>query len=152
MKTYEQLNLQAIMEAENLDFAHWTYKRGQCSCCYGPLDQPAKFWRNGKKPRRHYLTEDKRLYDYHLGGKKFDETKMRYILFKNANNGCGPKTKDDLIQDYACISYKLEDMEQVKRICTMLQEQLDEDYVVQVPRDTWECIVIRVVDRLQNGY
>lgn len=153
MKTYGQLNLQAIMEAENLDFAHWTYKRGQCSCCYGPIDQPAKYWLNGKKPRRRYLDKEKRCFDYILGGKKFnyyDDTK--YILFKNANNGCGPKTEDDVIQDYTCISWNLEDMEQVKRICAMLEEQLDDDYVVQVPEDKMHCIVIRLAERLQNGY
>lgn len=51
---YKDLDLRAIMEAENLDFAHWTYQRGQCSCCYGPEDQPRRYWRNGNRPEVMY--------------------------------------------------------------------------------------------------
>lgn len=143
MKTYGELDLKKIMDAENLDFARWTYGKGQCSCCYGPLDMPEKFWRNGKKPRRHFLSEDKQIWDYRLNGEKFDKDSMRYILFKNAYNCSGTVKENDIIKDYTCVGYVLNDMEQVQRISEMIQEQLDDDYVVQVPVNMYHCIVIR---------
>ena len=152
MKTYGQLDLKRIMDAEDLDFARFTYSKGQCTCCYGPLDMPAQFWKNGKKPRRHFLSHDKRTWEYRLGGEKFVQDDMTYILLKNACNGRGTVTADDVIKDYTCIEYKLKDMDQVRRISDMIREQLDEDYVVQVPNNMMHCIVIRVKDRLENGY
>lgn len=146
MKTYGQLNLQAIREAADLDFAHWTYRPGQCSCCYGPIDQPAKYWKNGKKPRRKFLTPDKRMWEYRLNGQPYHNETCRYILFKNANNGRGCVTEDDLIKDNTCISYHLNDMEQLKRICDMLQEQLGDEYVVQCPDNNLTCIIIYTVE------
>jgi len=67
-KTYSDLNLKAIREALNIDFAHFTYKQGQCSCCYGPKDLPKMYWKDRTIPEGD---------DY------------SYILFKNANNGSG---------------------------------------------------------------
>lgn len=152
MNTYKDLDLKKIMDAENLDFARWTYSRGQCSCCYGPLDMPARFWKDGKKPRRHFLTEDKQMWDYRFNGEKYDERSTQYILFKNACNGSGTVTEDDVIKDYTCIGYRLKDMDQVRRVANMIREQLDDDYVVQIPESMTTCIVIRVKDRLENGY
>ena len=152
MIKYGQLDLKKIMADEDLDFARWTYSRGQCSCCYGPLDMPARFWKNGKKPRRHFLDKEKRVWDYRFNGEKYDERSTRYILFKNAWNGGGTVTEDDIIKDNTCIEYRLTDMDQVRRIADMICEQLDDDYVVQTPEDMTRCIVIRVKDRLENGY
>ena len=150
MKQYKDLDLKKIMDAENLDFARWTYSRGQCSCCYGPLDMPARFWKNGKKPQRHFLSEDKQTWDYQLNGEKFHTDSMKYILFKNANNGSGTVTEDDFIKDYTCIGYQLDFPDQVKRVCDMLRDQLDEDYVVEMPRNENHCIVIRLKEKLEG--
>lgn len=71
MKTYADLDLKAIREACDLDFAHYTYGRGQCSCCYGPLEMPAKYWRNRKKPKIVYDTPYEpgrgRIFHYEMG-------------------------------------------------------------------------------------
>lgn len=32
---YKELNLKKIREDNDLDFAHFTYQKGMCSCCYG---------------------------------------------------------------------------------------------------------------------
>lgn len=152
MKTYGQLDLKKIMDAEDLDFARWTYSKCQCSCCYGPLDMPAKFWKKGKKPYRHFLDERKQTWEYRLAGKRFDESKATYILFQNAWNGSGTVKEEDLIKDYTCISYQLNDLDQVRRISNLIKDQLDDDYVVQVPENMYRCIVIREKSRLENGY
>lgn len=144
MKTYGQLDLKKIMDAENLDFARWTYGRGQCSCCYGPLDMPAKYWKGKKKPIERKI--GKQMTKYFLGDEPFDQEKMRYILFKNAFNGSGIVTADETIAGNVCIEYQLDDMEQVRRICSMLRDQLDEDYVVVEPDDMNTCIIISGID------
>lgn len=148
MIKYKDLDLKKIVDAEQLDFAHYTYMRGQCSCCYGPLDMPARYWRNGEKPRKRFLTEDKSIWDYVFHGEKYDTDSTIYILFKNACNGSGTVKAEDLVEDYTCIGYNLRDMDQVRRICAMLQEQLGEDYVVQEPKNESICIIIREKNRL----
>lgn len=45
MKKYGDLKLSKLRDELGLDFAHYTYLRGQCSCCYGPLDMSARYWR-----------------------------------------------------------------------------------------------------------
>lgn len=150
MKQYKDLDLKKIMDAEDLDFAHWTYGRGQCSCCYGPLDMPARYWKNRKKPQKHYLTDDKRVYNYRLNGEKFSSDSMKYILFINACNGSGTVKGDDLITDYTCIGYRLDYPSQVERVCDMLREQLDDDYVVQFPESSSHCIIIRLKSVLEG--
>ena len=59
MKTYADLDLFAIRDECGLYFARHTYSRNQCSCCYGPLDMPAKYWAKGKKPRLIAAAPDK---------------------------------------------------------------------------------------------
>jgi len=122
--TYGELDLKSIMEKEDLDFAHFTYLPGQCSCCYGPEDLPAKYWKNGDKS---------------IAKKNPNYT---YILFKNAYNGSGYVRKKDEIKDYTCVSYRLKDMEQVYRVADLLEEQLTDEYFVEKPKNTAYCIII----------
>lgn len=121
MNKYSDLKLKEIREAAGIDFAHYTYHRGQCSCCYGPKDLPKLYWKNRVIPEHD---------DY------------SYILFKNADNGSGTVTKNDIIDDYTCISWKCSE-EQLDTVCKMLEEQLDDDYIVEKPEDPHTCIVIR---------
>ena len=85
MKKYAELNLKKIREDNGLDFAHFTYVKGMCSCCYGPTDLPAIYWKDGIV--------------------KNEEDKYSYILFKNANNGSGQVKRKDEITNYTCISH-----------------------------------------------
>ena len=80
---YGELNLREIRDLADIDFAHFTYRRGQCSCCYGPKDLLKMYWKNRVIPEHD---------DY------------SYILFKNADNGSGTVTKNDEISDGTCIS------------------------------------------------
>ena len=140
MKTYGELNLKAIREACDLDFAHYTFGRGQCSCCYGPLDMAKRYWRNGKKPVK---VLENRLIHYELDGQRYDTNKTTYILFKNAYNGVGRiKSKDEPIKNRTYIAYRFEDDEQKQKVCSMLQDQLGNEYVVQVPQNKLTCIAI----------
>lgn len=141
MKTYGDLNLKAIREACDLDFAHYTYGRGQCSCCYGPLDMSKRYWRNGKKPIEVFVAS--RMSHYELDGERYDTNKTTYILFKNACNGSGRiKSKDEPIKNNTCIEYHFKSDEQKLKVCSMLQAQLGDEYVVQVPQDKLTCIII----------
>lgn len=121
MKTYGELDLKKIREEADLDFAHFTYKKGQCSCCYTPKDLPKRYWKNG------IIREDN---DY------------EFILFKNAYNGSGTVTKNDYIKDYTCISWDFP-MEKMQLVCDLLQEQLGDDYFIEIPKSQYHCIVIR---------
>lgn len=129
MKCYKDLNLRFIREQCDLDFAHYTFKRGQCSCCYGPEDLPLLYWKN--RVVRH-------------------DDDFTYVLFKNADNGSGHVTKNDTIADYTCIRYRFKNDEQKEKFCKMLAEQLDDDYIVAVPKNDYTCVVIRTVDALHN--
>lgn len=127
MKCYKDLNLRYIREQCDLDFAHYTYKRGQCSCCYGPEDLPSIYWKN-----RTIRKDDN----------------YTYVLFKNADNGSGHVTKNSEIKDYTCIAHRFIDVEQKEKFCKMLTEQLDDDYTVLIPKDDMYCIIIRTVHAL----
>lgn len=119
-KTYSDLNLKAIREALNIDFAHFTYKQGQCSCCYGPKDLPKMYWKDRTIPEGD---------DY------------SYILFKNANNGSGTVMGRDYIKHNQYIEWGLNE-EQLDGVCKMLQEQLGSRYKVIKPEDNRETIII----------
>jgi hypothetical protein len=119
-KTYADLDLKSIREALDIDFAHFTYKPSQCSCCYGPQDLAAKYWKNNT------IQEGD---DY------------SYILFKNAHNGSGSVTKFDNI-GYANISWGNLSDTQLDGVVTMLQEQLGSDYKVVKPENKRVCINI----------
>lgn len=141
MKKYKDLNLKEIMKKADLDFAHFTYGKGQCSCCYGPWDMPKRYWKNGIKLSR-----------YLEGTQHFNERgeecggvprEISYILFKNAYNGSGTVTKEDTIEDYTCIGYKLS-KEQLDIVCEELQNQLGSEYIVTKPENEHTCIVIHI--------
>ena len=119
---YKELNLKKIREDNDLDFAHFTYQRGMCSCCYGPKDLPKRYWRNGVIPEHN---------DY------------QYILFKNADNGSGIVKRDDELCDntYECISWDFP-VEKLENVCKDLQEQVGGEYVVFIPKSHRFCILI----------
>lgn len=144
MKKYKDLNLKKIREECGLDFAHYTYGRGQCSCCYGPLDMPSLYWREGKKPVK---VHGETAFHYEIDGKKIPHGDLTYILFKNADNGSGRiKTKEEFVKDYTCIEYNFKDEEQKKKVCQMLLDQLDDDYCLYFPKNKHTCIVILLKD------
>jgi hypothetical protein len=118
---YKDLNLKKIRDDNGLDFAHFTYQRGMCSCCYGPRDLPKRYWRGNT------ILEDS--YDY------------TYLLFKNADNGGGHVKRADEIGDYTCIEWHFP-MEKMKTICQDLQEQVGNEYVVMTPPNEMHCIII----------
>ena len=124
LKQYKDLNLKKIREDNDLDFAHFTYRKGMCSCCYGPKDLAKRYWRNGIIPEGSDYT---------------------YILFKNASNGSGSVTKEDAIKDYTCISWRFP-MEKMHKICKELQEQLGDEYIVYIPKCERTCILVLTVD------
>ena len=132
---YKDLNLKKLREDNDLDFAHYTYKDGMCSCCYGPKDLPKRYWKNSIIPEGDDYT---------------------YILFKNANNGSGVVYRDDEIKDYQCISWQFDETK-LDKICRDLQEQFGDEYVVLVPtKSLWTIIVCKsgsqyVEQELQGG-
>lgn len=119
---YKDLNLKKIRDDNGLDFAHFTYQRGMCSCCYGPKDLPKRYWKGNTIPADDYD-------DY------------TYLLFKNADNGSGHVKRTDEIEDYTCIGWDFP-MEKLEKVCKDLQAQLGEEYVVLMPTDKLTCILI----------
>lgn len=117
---YRDLNLKKLRDDNGLDFAHFTYSKGMCSCCYGPKDLPKSYWKDGIIPEGD---------DY------------QYILFKNADNGSGEVKRDDEIKAYQCIEWDFP-IEKLEKVCRDLQEQLGNKYVVKVPESKDYCIVI----------
>lgn len=121
---YKDLNLKKLREDNDLDFAHFTYQKDMCSCCYGPWDLPKRYWRNGQK-----LPDDGR--------------EIQYILFKNADNGGGIVRGNDEIccHGYDCVSWRFP-IEKLENVCKWLQTQLGNEYVVFKPEIRLGCIVI----------
>ena len=126
---YSDLNLKQLRIDADIDFAHYTYKKGQCSCCYGPKDQAAKYWRDGK------ITE---AADY------------EYILFKNADNGSGCVSADDIIRGTVCVSWKMS-KEKLEKVCELLRKQFTPDYHIFMPLDDFYTIII-TSDRFTDIY
>lgn len=117
---YKDLNLKKIREDNDLDFAHFTYRKGMCSCCYGPKDLAKRYWRNGIIPEGNDYT---------------------YILFKNANNGSGTVKREDEINGYVCIAWRFP-MEKMHSVCGDLQKQLGDEYIVYMPKNEKICIIV----------
>ena len=154
MKTYGDLNLKKLRQDNGLDFAHYTFKRGQCSCCYGPLDMADRYWETGRKPQRIPAGKAGNTQIW-----KYDRPMedVQYILFKNAANGTGPVTKNDVIcvpseirrkftfYPYltVCIAWQFP-WEKMDGVLNSLREQLDDDYVVIRPSDEQHCIEIKL--------
>lgn len=128
MKQYKDLNLKKIRDEFGLDFAHFTYQKGMCSCCCGPEDLPKKYWKDGIVKDNNYS----------------------YILFKNADNGSGVKTRNDVIEDYTCIEWEIPDSVDVTDICRAILNQLDGDYCIEIPKTKNFCIVIRTTESILN--
>lgn len=116
---YSELNLKKIRDDNGLDFAHFTYQKGMCSCCYGPKDLPKRYWKRGVIP---------------------DGDDYTYLLFKNADNGSGHvKRNDEIMCD--CIEWDFP-MEKLANVCTDLQTQVGSGYVVFIPTSYDFCIKI----------
>lgn len=156
MQTYGSLNLRKLRDDNGLDFAHFTFLRGQCSCCYGPMDLPDRYWVKGRKPvLKKTVSENGGVLETH---EPLLST-IQYILFKNAANGSGTVTKNDTIcqrnirdlpawrrtgHDHTyrvCVAWQFPE-EKMDGVLRSLREQLDDDYVVLRPRDRNQCIQI----------
>ena len=135
---YKDLNLKKIRDENGLDFAHFTYQRGMCSCCYGPKDLPKRYWKGNVIPGDDYE-------DY------------TYLLFKNADNGSGYVKRNDVIEDYTCVEWDFP-IEKLKKVCTDLQQQLPDYYAVMMPPNASCCIIIfkdgsnSMYRHMQEGY
>lgn len=121
---YKDLNLKHLREVCDIDFAHYTYKRGMCSCCYGPKDLPARYWRNNK------ILED------------VDYNDIMYILFKNADNGSGCVKANDDMRQTEYIEWHLTP-EQLDKVIAELKRQVGNEYDVERPENEYKCIVLK---------
>lgn len=136
--TYQDLNLKKIREDNGLDFAHFTFLPGMCTCCYDPLDFPARYWRKGIKPG--------------------SMDNVQYLLFKNADNGAGAVKKRDEIKGPVFVLWRFPE-EKMRQVCSDLQTQLGKEYIVLMPPDEDCCILIvtaaqttRLSQALEDGY
>lgn len=144
---YKDLDLKHLMKVCDIDFAHFTYLKNQCSCCYGPMDLPARYWRNGKKPPKYVPgTEEYNNEGKVIGGK---ETDYEYILFKNAHNGSGAVTRNEEIKTPQYIEWSMS-RDKLKLVCAELQRQLGTNYYVDVPESDDYCIVIGKVTKMKT--
>ena len=114
---YKDLNLKELREKCDIDFAHYTYRKNQCTCCYGPKDMAKKYWRNGE----------------------IKENNFTYILFKNANNGSGVVKAQDEIKDVQYIEWVLPP-EKLEPVCKELKSQMPE-YTIFVPKEPVYTII-----------
>lgn len=121
---YKDLNLKHLREVCDIDFAHYTYKRGMCLCCYGPKDLPAIYWRNRKV-----------LVDV-------DYDDISYILFKNADNGSGCVKAEDNMGQSECIEWNLTP-EQLDKVIAELKKQVGDEYDVERPDSKYKCIILK---------
>lgn len=121
MNTYKDLSLDKLRDSCNLDFAHYTYKRGQCSCCYGPKNQSKIHWRNRTIP---------------------DGEDYTYILYKNANNGSGIVTKNTCLRPIEFIEYRFNSAQQKVDVCRYLQDMYGSDWVVLMPESDLATIIV----------
>lgn len=126
-KYYSDLDLKSLAIECGLDFAHYTYVPGMCSCCFGPLHFSGCYWVNGSE-----------------GRKRAENTgNYTYILFKNAENGSGVVSDSDLIENDTHIRYRVNNKDQLLRVCKHLQKQLGDDYEIVIPDDFSYCIEIK---------
>lgn len=150
MKTYADLDLKKIRDDCGLDFARHTYSQRQCSCCYGPLDMPAKYWTKGKKPKKINVEYNEKGDIVSFQWNR-DIDKIPYILFKNAKNGSGAiKSLEEPIKGYICVEYNFVSEEQKHKVCQMLQEQLGNEYLVIEPDNDLCCIIIRLHESVEK--
>ena len=155
-KTFGDLDLRKICNEVGIDFAHYTYGKEMCSCCYQPTDMPARYWRGHTQKERQALKEacsrkpDKKNSNILHKGQDYT-----YIWFKNAYN-CGGRVK---ATDFICrgnepwtksrkeyIGWKLPE-DKLKKFCFELSEQLGPDYQVNMPSSEMECIEIEYIGK-----
>lgn len=147
-KTYKDLDLAAIREAADLDFAHYTYEKGMCSCCFGPKNLSNKYWKNGKVSHKEaysaWFFDEKREYHAEFGNPldKPHDNEFEYLLFKNADNGSGIIDNEDMVIEKDYIEWGFPS-EKLELVCSMLQKQLGDDYKVIRPKDLSTCIQVR---------
>lgn len=108
---YKDLNLAKVRDDNGLDFAHYTYKRDQCCCCYGPKDLPKRYWKNHVIPKGNNYS---------------------YILFNNASNGDGAVRANDIIKPISYISWRFP-VDKLTAVGMSLQEQFPDNYKVLIP-------------------
>ena len=133
--TYKELKLRELRDKLDLDFAHYTFQPKQCSCCYGPQDQPALYWKDRKI----------------LHGDELN--KAKYILFKNADNGSGHVRGTEEIcsrrnsgKEYILWNSDSIDDVLLTAICKELQERVGSGYKVIKPKDEYTTIIIEKVE------
>lgn len=127
---YRDLDLKGLREKCDIDFAHYTYIDNMCSCCYGPRDFPARYWRNG------VIKDDKDI---------------SFILFKNASNGSGQVKRTDYLSDQRqiCIEWSLNDA-QLDAVIKELEKQVGSEFNVIKPDDEYRCIILeRKTDKMK---
>lgn len=127
---YKDLNLAKVRDDNDLDFAHFTFKKNQCSCCYGPKDMAKRYWKNNTIPEGDDYT---------------------YILFKNADNGSGCVKSTDTIKAITNVSWDFP-IEKLNAVCRSLAEQFDDNFKVLVPCDKSHTITIIDVTREAEYY
>ena len=137
---YKDLNLKQLRDECELDFAHFTYPKHMCSCCYGPSDFPSRYWKNNK-----VRNDD----DY------------EYILFKNAYNGSGSVTKEHFIARGPISSYytqnvyiewRIHDKEKLNKVCEALTKQVGSEFKVILPDDNMHCITLERIPESTETY
>jgi hypothetical protein len=130
--TYGDLDLKSLMKECDIDFAHYTYGKNQCTCCYGPRQMPKRFWRNGK------IAEN---------------NDFEYILFKNAYNCGGSKKPTDTLacypemytssdKEHIFIAWRINTPEKLKRVKKALEKQVGSEFKVEIPDDDRYCILL----------
>ena len=146
-KTYADLDLAKIRDEADIDFAHFTYTGGRCSCCYYPHNLPFIYWK-GK-------TRAEKMANREAGARS---EKYEYILFKNARNGSGQKKKTDTIGirhgwwndggiGKVYIEWRMSE-EKLGKVCDMLQKQLGDNYKVVKPANEGYCIEIEFIGNI----
>lgn len=133
---YCDLNLQEIREKNDLDFAHYTYRKGMSSCCYGPLDLAKKYWRNNEIP------SNKVSYSPNNDDTTVADNEYTYLLFKNADNCGGHVCGTDEIGEVELIEWGFP-ISKLDSVCKDLQEMFGAEFRVVKPDNAYRCIVVR---------
>lgn len=122
MLQYKDLDLIKLRKKCDIDFAHYTFQKGMCSCCYGADDLPKRYWRDGIVRTDNYS----------------------YILFKNADNGSGHVTREDYLSSKDSI-YILWDLNetQLDAVLKELEAQVGSEFIVKRPEDKSRCIELK---------
>ncbi len=122
---YKDLDLAKIRKEFDLDFAHYTFPKGMCSCCYGPKDMSKKYWKNNTIPEDNNYT---------------------YILFSNCENGSGVVHENDEIKSLQFILWSFP-IEKMSDVCKALLLQLNRNYVILVPSKYTHVIILMENDK-----